>query len=375
VYYNNFRLDASYMGKALESFARAREVDPQASSSLYSYVRTCVDLCRWEGWDDLFAQVAAAISRDVARGTLLSTSISLVYLLVYPVPDEVLLSAYAAKAAEVSLTVAGVRSILPRHVLTYPTHLAQEQQAAGRSQTYTQAQTMIGCAGGAASNRLTIGYVSADYREHPVSLLFQNVPSMHDRCRFRVVCFSLHAPGGLQGRVRLPRNRNDTAKQAQGQASAEHAREGREGPHRSGRPGAGEGDEGSSLRRIISRGADKFVELADMDLSASAAAIAAEGVHVLVDMNGYTQHSRPELFSMFLAEGVLSVSFLGFSASLMGPPQHAIAADRISAPPELRAMYTERMLYFPDTFYLADHTNSFHTRGYGTASAAEDESF
>ena len=28
----------------------------------------------------------------------------------------------------------------------------------------------------------------------------------------------------------------------------------------------------------------------------------------------------------------------------------------------MRKLYTERMLYFPDTFYLADHTRSFHTR-------------
>lgn len=362
------------MGKALDSFARARQVDPTASSSLYSYVRTCVDLCRWEGWDDLFAQVAAAISRDVARGTLLSTSISLVYLLVYPVPDEVLLKAYAAKAAEVSLTVAGLRSILPRHVLTYPTHLAQEQPPAGR--TYAQAHASIECASGAQSKRLTIGYVSADYREHPVSLLFQNVPALHDRCRFRVVCFSLHAPGGLHGQVGLQGKRNDAAEQAPGQAAgADHARGSREASDGSGGLGVGENDEKSSLRSIIAGGADKFVELADMDLSASAAAIAAQGVHVLIDMNGYTQHSRPELFSMFLAEGVLSVSFLGFSASLMGPPQQAIAADRISSPPELRHMYTERMLYFPSTFYLADHTNSFHTRRYRMAPDAEDRSF
>ena len=101
---------------------------------------------------------------------------------------------------------------------------------------------------GDAARVLTLGYVSADYREHPVSLLFQNVPGLHARRRFRVVCFSLHAPPT-------------------------------ETPH------------GAAMRARIRGGADAFVELAGKDLLESSRVVAAHAVDILVDMNGYALHA------------------------------------------------------------------------------------
>jgi hypothetical protein len=66
------------MTKALDAFERARAVAPESSSALYSVARTRVDLCRWAGRDELFAEVARRMQRDLARGALLTSSISLV---------------------------------------------------------------------------------------------------------------------------------------------------------------------------------------------------------------------------------------------------------------------------------------------------------
>ena len=52
---------------------------------------TCIPWSRWGNWHALLAEVSAALNRDIAAGTLLSTSVSFVYLLVFPVPDQVLL--------------------------------------------------------------------------------------------------------------------------------------------------------------------------------------------------------------------------------------------------------------------------------------------
>ncbi len=79
VYYNSFRQDASYMRRALEAFERALAVAPQASSALYSVARSRVDLCHWGGRDALFEEVARRMRRDLERGSLLSTSLSLVH--------------------------------------------------------------------------------------------------------------------------------------------------------------------------------------------------------------------------------------------------------------------------------------------------------
>ena len=52
---------------------------------------------------------------------------------------------------------------------------------------------------------------------------------------------------------------------------------------------------------------------------------------MLVDMNGYTQHARPELFAA--APARVCVSLLGFAASLQAPWLHALTTG--APPPSL----------------------------------------
>jgi protein O-GlcNAc transferase len=331
VYYNNFRKNETYLEQALQTFARAREVAPHSTCALYSYVRTSVDLCRWHDWEASFRRVESAMASDLARGSLLSSSISLVYLLIYPIADELILSAFAAKAAAVRETARGVADTLSPAILNFRHHVSSHSQReaprgeevgvaskgeemGGRARKGAGAGAGKGCL---ETEVLVIGYVSADYREHPVSLLFQNVPRFHDPCQFRVVCFSLHSP-------------RETAA-------------------------------GDRMRLLLRQNAHRFVDLDGLNLAQAAGAIAAEGVHVLVDMNGYTQNARPELFAIFSPSDVLSVSLLGFASSLMPHPSAALASDRVTSPPELLRDYSERLVYLPDSFYLADHTRSLLT--------------
>eukprot|EP00960_Hanusia_phi_P052540 761515-Hanusia_phi.AAC.1 len=102
------------------------------------------------------------MKRDLKKGVLLSSSISLVYLLVYPIPDQLLSAAYAARAAQVHLTAEGILRAVGRE------GLRGEEEGRERRER-EEGRKKIG-----------IGYVSADFRQHPVSLLFQNVPRLHD---------------------------------------------------------------------------------------------------------------------------------------------------------------------------------------------------
>jgi hypothetical protein len=61
VYYNSFREDTTYMRRALEAFERALAVAPHSSSALYSVARSTVDLCRWDGREALFEEVAGPL--------------------------------------------------------------------------------------------------------------------------------------------------------------------------------------------------------------------------------------------------------------------------------------------------------------------------
>ncbi|KAJ1488715.1 glycosyl transferase family 41-domain-containing protein [Baffinella frigidus] len=120
-----------------------------------------------------------------------------------------------------------------------------------------------------------------------------------------------------------------------------------------------------------------MVELDGLPLIDAARRVWGVAADVLVDMQGYTQHSRPELFAMFAPSGEnassrsldaeppaapIRVSLLGFASSMQSNFTDAIATDAIASPPEYARDYTEALLYLPGTLYPTDHAQSFHTR-------------
>ncbi|KAJ1488714.1 hypothetical protein T484DRAFT_1887051, partial [Baffinella frigidus] len=107
-FYNNFRDDATFMPQALEAFSQAVAVDPTSSSAIYSLARTSVDLCRWNEWEVVFERLCRALRADIASGTLAGTSASMVYLMVFPIPDSLLLDAFRARAESAAWTAAGL---------------------------------------------------------------------------------------------------------------------------------------------------------------------------------------------------------------------------------------------------------------------------
>ncbi len=80
------------------------------------------------------------------------------YLLVYPVPDHLLLSSFAARAAQAATVAAGLRWRREKPGGDDEGGGGQERRDGG-------------------DGRVTVGYVSADFVQHPVSLLFQVHPS------------------------------------------------------------------------------------------------------------------------------------------------------------------------------------------------------
>jgi predicted O-linked N-acetylglucosamine transferase (SPINDLY family)/Flp pilus assembly protein TadD len=145
--------------------------------------------------------------------------------------------------------------------------------------------------------RLRIGYVSGDFRHHATAHLTRKLFRVHDRTRFEIVGFSL-------------------------------------------RP-----DDGSSYRLDIISGCDRFVELYGSSNAEAAARIAREGIHILVDMHGYTRYARPELFA--LRPAPVQVNFLGYPGTLGADYIPYVIADRVVLPAELRPWFSECPVYLP----------------------------
>jgi predicted O-linked N-acetylglucosamine transferase (SPINDLY family) len=141
---------------------------------------------------------------------------------------------------------------------------------------------------------LRLGYISADFREHPVTHLITEVLQLHDRHAVEVFAYSIGS-----------------------QAS---------GPARD---------------RVI-RAVDAFVDLAGSTDEAAARRIRVDAIDVLVDLSGYTAEARSAILARRPAP--VQVNWLGFSGTLGAPFLDYIIADPVVAPRSADAFYTEKVV-------------------------------
>ena len=155
-----------------------------------------------------------------------------------------------------------------------------------------------------ASARMRIAYLSRDFRDHPVGQLIRPAFALHDRSRFEVFAFSF-------------------------------------GP-----------DDGSVCRSAIAGAADHFVDVTNHTDEQAARAIAAAGIHVLVDLAGHTTGNRLGM----LAHGPapVQVHYLGYPGTIGANYIDYFITDQIATPSQYAAEFTEQLAYMPDCFMVGD---------------------
>ena len=156
----------------------------------------------------------------------------------------------------------------------------------------------------ARRDTLRVGYVSSDFRAHATASLLAEVWERHDRTRIATTAYSIGPP------------------------------------------------ERSALRTRIEAAFDRFVDCSGDPPDQIARRIADDGIEVLIDLNGYTTHSKSELFA--LKPAPVQLSWLGYLGTLGAPWYDYVLTDRIAAPPELQPLFTERFLYLPDCYCPSD---------------------
>jgi protein O-GlcNAc transferase len=151
---------------------------------------------------------------------------------------------------------------------------------------------------------LRIGYVSTKFRNHPGATLCPPILEQHDRARVTVYGYALnpHDPGAVAERFRR---------------SCNHVRE--------------------------------CYGMGDMEI---AQRIRDDGIHVLVDVGGYTDYARPEVFALRAAP--VQVAYLGYMASLHAPWIDYFVTDAVATPPEYASLWLERLVYLPRTLLCYD---------------------
>ena len=179
---------------------------------------------------------------------------------------------------------------------------------------------------------LKVGYVSSDFNNHPLAHLMQSVFGMHDPKRVRAYCYATTP------------------------------------------------SDNSVHRRQIEREAPEFYDASSWNVERLVKKIVDDGIHVLVNLNGYTRGARNEVFAARPAP--IQMSFMGFAGTLGADWCDYILADEITIPQSTLSpwrrrvdlddrlrpdsqyedeedwIYAENIIFTKDTFFCCDHRQS-----------------
>jgi predicted O-linked N-acetylglucosamine transferase (SPINDLY family) len=182
--------------------------------------------------------------------------------------------------------------------------LKHEAQKAGQARVLHEAAKPKFARRDPRRSKIRVGYFSADFGEHPVSLLMLESLERHSRENFELVAFAI-------------------------------------GPARD-----------DDMNRRIRLCFDRYLEVHDV-ADAEVADMARQiGIDIAVDLTGYTLNCRTGIFANRAAP--IQVNYLGYPGTLGAPFMDYLIADPIVIPAELRGAYTEHIAYLPDQFMPND---------------------
>jgi len=244
--------------EAAMALRTAIEIDPKFTAAISQLAHLLKELCDWTQLDDLAAKLVEIVEAGSAAAN------PFVFLSLDTTPREQWLC--AKRWAE------GLGAIA-------------ERPAASKGK-----------------DRITIGYLSADFQEHSTAHLTAELFHLHDRGRFRVIGYSY-------GR-----------------------------------------DDGSAARRQLRESFDEFVDLLDCSHAESAGRIRADGVDILVDLKGYTTDARPEI--LVFRPAPVQVTYLGYPGTMGSDALDYVLVDRQVVPADEQPYFTEQLVHLPDCYQV-----------------------
>lgn len=154
------------------------------------------------------------------------------------------------------------------------------------------------------TDRITLGFFSADFKAHATTFLLKSVLESLDRDQFKVMLFSFS-----------------------------HSKD--------------------DLTTLLSRISDQFFDVSRMPDSGVASLARASGVDIAIDLKGYTEFSRPKIFANGAAP--IQVNYLGYPGSTGAPWIDYLIADRFIIPEEMEQYYSETVFYLPHCYQPTDN--------------------
>jgi len=159
-----------------------------------------------------------------------------------------------------------------------------------------------------SNRRIRIAYLSADFRDHPVSYLIAGLLEQHDRSRFETYGLALEQQGASQLGARV-------------KGAFEHF-------------------------SLVKETSDEEI----------ARWLREQQIDIAIDLMGHTTFARTKVFA--LRPCPVQVSYLGFPATAGAQYLDYIIADAYVIPPGMEPHYAEKVVRLPDTFQCNDAKRS-----------------
>ena len=239
-----------------------------------------------------------------------------------------------------ALAIPSAPTVLPFHTFTCPLSAKQIRKISQRNGLRVSCSTLrapwlsthVYDPPAPPSPYLNVGYISSDFNNHPLAHLMQSVFGFHDKTRVKAFCYATTA------------------------------------------------SDGSVHRQQIEREAPVFNDASSWSIDRIVNQVVADGIHILINLNGYTRGARNEVFAARPAP--IQMSFMGFAGTLGAEWCDYLLADKIAVPPQtLRPwrgnvdlkdqtqdgnneddhddwVYGENVVFTRDTFFCCDHRQS-----------------
>lgn len=249
-------------------------------------------------------------------------------------------SSYDRPQLPAALSIPSAPTVLPFHTFTCPMSAKQIRTISQRNALRISATTLrspwlpkqVFPPPEPPMPYLRVGYVSSDFNNHPLAHLMQSVFGLHDKTRVKAYCYATTA------------------------------------------------SDNSVHRQQIQTEAPVFHDASSWSAEKLVRQIVEDGIHILVNLNGYTRGARNEVFAARPAP--IQMSFMGFAGTLGAEWCDYLLADETAVPIDtLRPwrrnvdiedqlldlqngsesddwVYGENIIYCRDTFFCCDHKQS-----------------
>ncbi len=253
---------AQRLEEAVEAYAAALAVDPAHGGARVGIAHQRRHLCDWRDHESERADVLKLVqagSKDVSPFDVMIAS------------DDAFTQALAARRMSQRMG-AGVEPLPPR---------SPERR-----------------------ERIRIGYLSSDFRRHPVTWLLSDLLERHDRSRFSVHAYS----HGV--------------------------------------------DDGSAERQRVIAAVDAFRDIAALPMQEAAQRIRDDGIDILVDLNGHTLGCRLGILAR--RPTPVQVAWLGYPGAMCADYIDYVLGDAFVTPEEHQPFYDERIVRLPGCFQACE---------------------